>query len=1030
MSSKQGFNRRDFLKIITAGTGLAASGCAKDVPEKLIPYVVQPDEVVPGNATWYTGTCDECSAGCGVLVRTKEGRVLKVEGNPLHPVNRGGLCALGQSSVQGVYDPDRIREPQKRAASEPFKPATWKEAVDALAEELSKAEDASLKTLYITKPLQASEKKLFSQFISKFKSAEHYEYDYLSHDAISVAAKSLYGKEVRINYAFNQADVILGVGADYLETWMSPVKFSKDFSQRRTPSEAGLSKVYHIEPRLSLTAANADYWYKNAPQTELHVLKSVLYLVSKKKNITAGLKSAVDLVLADFSLSEASKSSGVEEAKISQIASDLMSAKKSLVVSGGASVSSLSEPCALVSLLLNEVLGNVGSSVLVSAVQDSGTAKSLNPQNISSVVSLLDAGKIANVVFVDVNPIYSLPTSSGFEKALSKAKFIACVTKSLDETALVSNLILPLSSNFETWSDSEPEPGVFALNQPAMQPLYKTQGFGDIILSLDTSTKNKFAGQFKDFTEFRLYIESEWRKRIGENRFKSSWNEIVSRGGDWSSDAQKTTTLSVSPNTSMISSLVGKSKKSASHSGICFLAFPTVHYHDGRGANRSWMQEIPDPMTTSVWGSWIEMHPETAESFGFSHGDVVQVKTKHGAVEAPAYVTKHIHPSLVAAPLGLGHTGYGRYASGIGSNASKVLDFSSDGAQLSLLAHDVTLMPSVAQDKLVTLQFSDTEYKRGFVRGITEKEYTKSLHAHDDHGHHGGGHHDPHALGPREKPKQMYEQMDHPTYKWGMTIDLSSCTGCSACVAACYAENNIAVVGKQVCDQGREMSWIKIARYLDGPDEHPVTGFAPSLCQHCANAPCEPVCPVYGTYHSEDGLNTMVYNRCVGTRYCSNNCSYKVRRFNWFNYEWPEPLNWQLNPDVTVRSVGIMEKCTFCIQRIREGQNNAKNEGRLVKDGEVMPACASSCPTNAIQFGNLLDEKSRVAKDAQSKRGYKILDFELNTQPAVTYLAKVTHQQLVAPRDHGAEAHGKKDDAHAHDHKNADAHGSHSVGGH
>jgi Fe-S-cluster-containing dehydrogenase component len=261
--------------------------------------------------------------------------------------------------------------------------------------------------------------------------------------------------------------------------------------------------------------------------------------------------------------------------------------------------------------------------------------------------------------------------------------------------------------------------------------------------------------------------------------------------------------------------------------------------------------------------------------------------------------------------------------------------------------------------------------------------------------------HDPLKLGPREEPGQMYKQMEHPLYTWGMNIDLSSCTGCSACVAACYAENNVPVVGKQLCEQGREMSWIRIARYFDGPEEHPVTGFGPMMCQHCNNAPCEPVCPVYATYHSEDGLNTMVYNRCVGTRYCSNNCSYKVRRFNWFNYEWPEPLNWQLNPDVTVRSVGVMEKCSFCIQRIREGQNAAKDEGREIMDGEVVPACASSCPTNAITFGNLRDEKSAVAKGAKSTRGYKVLDFELNTQPAVTYLAKVTHNELEPDDDHG-----------------------------
>jgi molybdopterin-containing oxidoreductase family iron-sulfur binding subunit len=312
----------------------------------------------------------------------------------------------------------------------------------------------------------------------------------------------------------------------------------------------------------------------------------------------------------------------------------------------------------------------------------------------------------------------------------------------------------------------------------------------------------------------------------------------------------------------------------------------------------------------------------------------------------------------------------------------------------------------VSREELVVSQGSDTELNRGFVRRISTGDLEKAEHAasHASHGHeggenghggHGGGHGEGHhsdrtSVGPRPEPLQMYKQMEHVLYRWGMTVDVSSCTGCSACVAACYAENNVSVVGKELFAQGREMSWIRIERYFDGPENEPVTGFLPMMCQHCGNAPCEPVCPVYATYHSDEGLNTMVYNRCVGTRYCSNNCSYKVRRFNWFEYTAPEPLNWQLNPDITVRGVGVMEKCTFCIQRIREAQNVAKNEGRVVKDGEILPACASSCPADCIRFGNLHDSESQVAKDTHSQRSYKILDSDLNTQPAITYLAKVT----------------------------------------
>ena len=1006
MSTNKGFNRRDFLKVIGAGTGLAATGCAKDVPEKLIPYVIQPEEVIPGNSVWYTGTCNECSAGCGVLVRTKEGRALKVEGNPNHPVNKGGLCALGQSSVQALYDPDRVREPQKRASSEAFKPVKWSEAIDAVAEEISKADAEQKKTIIVSKPLSGSENKILNQFASKFKGIEIYEYELLSSQSLNAASSAVFGKGTKVDFALDQADVILGVGADYLETWISPVKYSKQFSNRRVPERLGkiknaskaLSKVYHVEPRLSLTAANADVWYKNSPNSESLVLKAVLSELMGKKSLSSSQKSAADLYLKGFSKSDLSKS-GLSNDQVSKLVADLLKADNSLVLAGGASTSKYSTSIIALALLINDILGNVGQTVLVS--KNDSQNKVLTPELLGSLVNELNSGNVANVVFIDVNPLYSLPVSSGFLKALSKAKFTAAFSKSFDETTNTVNVVLPLSTSFESWSDSEPMDGVFALNQPAMQPLYKTQGLGDIILSLDTSPKNTAGGQFKGITDFSVYIQNEWKKRIGESKFKASWDEIVSQGGELSNSKNNSIVNSGSYDLSVVKKLSTDIEKlTADVSKLTFIAFPTVHFHDGRGANRSWMQEIPDPMTTTVWGSWIEMHPDTAEAHGFKHTDVVQVKTQNGSVEAPVFLTKHIHPSLVAAPIGLGHTEYGRYAAGIGSNSTSVLDFDSKGDQLSLVTEDVKLLPSVAADTLVAMQFSDTELQRGFVRGITVETLVDKLNnkSHEE-SHHEGGHHDPLALGPREEPKQMYKQMEHPLYKWGMSIDLSACTGCSACVAACYAENNVPVVGKQVCNQGREMSWLKIARYFDGPEEHPVTGFGPSLCQHCGNAPCEPVCPVYGTYHSEDGLNTMVYNRCVGTRYCSNNCSYKVRRFNWFNYEWPEPLNWQLNPDVTVRGVGIMEKCTFCIQRIREGQNVAKDEGRLIADGDIKPACASSCPTDAIKFGNLLDKNSLVAKDAESPRGYKILDVELNTQPAITYLAKVNHVEL-NPKKH------------------------------
>jgi anaerobic selenocysteine-containing dehydrogenase/Fe-S-cluster-containing dehydrogenase component len=1004
MSEKKGFNRRDFLKVLSAGSGLVASGCGKDLPEKIIPYVIHPDEVVAGNAVWYSGTCNECSAGCGVLVRTKEGRALKVEGNPKHPVNRGGLCSLGQSSLQAQYDPDRVREPLKRKIGESFKNTTWEDAVSEVAKKLS----SSKRTVFFTKPLSGSEAKILKEFTSKLKNSEVVQYELLGNDSLYNASGDIFGKGVKVDFDFSKAEVVLGVGADYLETWMSPVKFTKDFSSKRVPerNKGRISKVYHVEPRLSLTASNADTWLKNKPGTELDILKAVLksLIASSKVSLNSDAKAASEKILKGFDLEKALKNADVKEETLKSIVTDLTSVKESLVVAGGASLGAQAKEVSAVALLLNSVLGNIGRSVKLYKSSSDFTVATVD--KLKTLVTDMQAKAIGAVVFIDTNPLYSLPKDLGFEKALASVGSVTSISTTLDETAKFADTILPLSKSFETWSDSEPMPGVFAINQPAMQPLYKTQGLGDIILSLDASKDLEGAGQFsKKFTNFKDYLDKEWKDILGEAGFKDKFENVIAEGGHF---GVTPTYLNIAGNFSGLNS--SYSFTTSQSAGLMALAFPTVRYQDGKGANRAWLHEVPDPMTTTVWGSWIEIHPDTAERFGITHGQVIQIKSEHGAIDAPAYVSKHIHPSLVASPLGLGHDSYGRFANGVGVNAIDLVGASSvkDGG-ISLIASGVEIRPSVNKDELVAVQFSDSQLDRGFVRTVSEEKYLKSVHDEhgDSHGGHAGGHHDRLALGPREEPAQMYKQMDHPLYRWGMTIDLAACTGCSACVTACYAENNIAVVGKQIVKQGREMSWLKISRWLDGPDEQPVTGFGPMLCQHCGNAPCEPVCPVYATYHAEDGLNTMVYNRCVGTRYCSNNCSYKVRRFNWFNYEWPEPLTWQLNPDVTVRGVGVMEKCTFCIQRVREASNVAKDEGRPIKDGDVKTACQASCPADAIQFGNLLDKESVVSQWTESKRGYKVLDFELNTQPAITYLAKVTHKDHVK-----ADAHGEHDAEH------------------
>lgn len=978
---------------------MAASGCGRDLPEKIIPYVVQPNEIIPGIAAWYSGACSECSAGCGVLVRTREGRAVKIEGNSEHPVNSGGLCALGQSALQTLYDPDRVREPLERAPnSGPFKPVSWKSAIDVIAATV-KDLPVGKEVVLLTQPLSGSLLLLVNELVDRLKGFRHVTYDTSGQDVLDLAAEQSFGAGVRTAFDFSKADVVLSVGAGYLESWVSPVEFSNQWATRRRP-ESGkkVSECIHVEPRLSLTAANADRWIKNAPGGESAFLLAVLaevVMLGGGKQLSADERSYVQSIINKNNVHNAQLACGVTIKDIKRVAKKLLSAKSSLVVAGGAATGGAhAVDAAVLANVLNVVLANVGRSVRLLSrnveAQSSHVA-------MKKLIQEMSGGRVAALLIAGLNPAYTLSSASGFREAVAKIDRVISITTNLDETANLAHTVLPLSTNIESWTDSETRPGVLNLNQPAMQPLYPTQSLGDSLLAIAAALDLKF----DNATSFYEYIRAQWKKRTGDAGFDGRWTKYVEKGGSWSARPSSVKRA--------LSAGVTRARATESTTDeLKLLVFPTINSKDGSSANRPWLQELPAPITTAVWGSWVEMHTSRAESLGVKTGTVVQVRTADGATEAPAYVTNHIHPSLIAIPIGQGHTTLGRYANGIGANALALLTPGADNATASITP--VTMIrPALGANELVMTQMERDQHGRGILRTVSVKEFKqksadneKNGHRSNGHGNaHGAGHHDPLALGPQAAPPQMYEQMEHVRNKWGMSIDLAACTGCSACVVACYAENNVPVVGREFCAEGREMSWVRVSHYVDEQnEEQPVAGFQPMMCQHCGNAPCEPVCPVYATYHNEDGLNAMLYNRCVGTRYCSNNCSYKVRRFNWFHYTYPEPLNLQLNPDVTVREVGVMEKCTFCVQRIREGVNTAKNDGRMVADGEIQPACASSCPTKAIRFGNLKDESSMVFKDSNSSRGYKVLDSHINTQPAITYLAKVTRGEAPAKK-HG-----------------------------
>ena len=512
-----------------------------------------------------------------------------------------------------------------------------------------------------------------------------------------------------------------------------------------------------------------------------------------------------------------------------------------------------------------------------------------------------------------------------------------------------------------------------------MQPVFDTKAVGDTLLSVVKQMETEVAEKFS-WNDFHTYLLSRWeqlRQRVAPGKdFPTFWEETLREGGAWKPAPSEPVRLS-----SKVFSVAFEeaSFDGATEGALPLMVYPSLHHFDGRGANRPWLQEVPDPMTKVVWDNWVEIHPETANRLEIERGDVVKLTSPYGSIELPALPYEGIHPEAVAVQLGQGHTEYGRYAQGRGANPIELLPAKPEAASggLPWLSVKVQIAKTGRRTELVSTAGSDRQLGRDIAQVIPLAE----------------------ALGPAQlQPEQepaldMYPKHEHKDYRWGMAIDLNSCIGCNACVAACYAENNLPLVGKEQVAMRREMAWIRIERYFEDGPSHPQALFVPMLCQQCDNAPCEPVCPVYATYHNPEGLNVQVYNRCVGTRYCSNNCPYTVRRFNFYEAQWPKPLDLQLNPDVTARSKGVMEKCTFCIQRIQGAKDHAKDEDRKVQDGEATPACVQTCPTEAIVFGNLEDPNSRVAHMAQQPRRYHVLG-ELNTKPAITYLKKVVQKPV------------------------------------
>jgi anaerobic selenocysteine-containing dehydrogenase/Fe-S-cluster-containing dehydrogenase component len=976
------FTRRDFFKMLGAG-GAAATlvGCGAEPPEKLIPYLVPAEEIIPGVAVWYATVCRECPAGCGVVIKTREGRAIKAEGNPVHPVNRGALCARGQASLQGLYNPDRIREPQIRNADGSFRPVSWDEAEGRVAKDLLQLREAGKidRVAFFSSLVGGTLKQLIDRWMGALGSHRTFLFEPLGYEGLRAAHEALFDLGTIPSYDISKSQLVLSLGADLLETWLSPVEHTRGLSTLHSYRDGKMGRFYYAGPRLSLTGANADTWISTRPGTEgvlgfgmIHTILAEGLATSLRQDEQKGLQAFVE----SHSPKRVSEVTGVPERKIIELARAFATTRPSLALGGPAGWSSANGTAtATAAALLNYVVGNIGQTVDFRSYSSLDSVSGF--EEILALTNDMNRGEIPALFVHGANPLFSLPEGTDFRGALKKVPLKVAFSEFLDETTVEADIILPMHDPLESWGDYSPRQGLYSLMQPVMRPLFPTRSLGDSLLSLAKKVDPKMAGQLP-WANFYDYLRESWaalQKQLGDNEpFETFWEQALRQGGVWQEGQKETVRL----RPEAIKAALPEPRLDSESKGAMYLhLYPSSAHYDGRGANRPWLQELPDPITQITWGNWVEIHPQTAQNLGITEGSTLKINSPFGNVEAPAHLYEGIRPDTVALPLGQGHSAYGRYASNRGTNPVSLTSPKPEapqGSTLSLIK--VQLELTGRREPLASTAGSNRDEGREIAQSVLISELHQKTNPH-----------------PKEHP-QLRPPHPHPENRWGMVVDLNSCIGCNACMVACTAENNVPTVGKDNIIKGREMSWIRIDRYVEPDGDRLDNRFVPMLCQHCDNAPCEPVCPVYATYHRPDGLNTQIYNRCVGTRYCSNNCPYKVRRFNWFDYESPDPLNLQLNPDVSVRSKGVMEKCTFCVQRIRSAKDVAKDESRPVRDGEITPACVQTCPASALVFGDLKDPESKVSKMAQDSRRYRILE-DLNTEPAITYLKKIRQDSEV-----------------------------------
>lgn len=978
-------SRRKFFALMTASSAFVFAACT-DYRDKgeIIPYNKKPESVLPGVSNYFASTLHSGGKGWGILIKTREGRPIKIDGNPDHPINKGKIDSIAHARIMDLWDPKRLQNPISKKDGN--KEVSWEELNKSIISKLSEASAQGKKIIMLGEKITSpTHKNLIDEIKNEYPSTEYIAYDLYNDNNRQTAWRKSYNTSSNFPLiALDKAKYIVSIDCDFLGVDGDSIENTANYTKTRdTENLDNFSRFYAFEAGMTLTGANADYRFRLNAENYLDLLVAIINELAPMKGYSkiSGFKSLNDLANANSWSDDKLK---VLKKDIKELLNN-----NSIVLAG----KQLPESVHYATNYLNEIIG--GTKLYRNDTKEIsyGSVKSFS--ELKNIVKDLNNGNVGVLINYDTNPVFNLPVDLDFATAVSKAGTVITFSEFENETTEKSDYIIPINHDLEAWGDSQVREGVISTQQPVISPLYNTRQKEAVILSWiknsESYTDDIYHRYLMDYWKENIYTQAQTN-----TSFKEFWLAAL-HDGVFKYNSSSISNLSF--DNTVISNI-----KPINRKNFTLLLTQGYFVGDGRYASNGFLQESPHPITKITWDNCASMSPKTAEELSVVMNDMVKVEVNGRILDLPVLVQPGMADNTIAVDLGYGREIAGPIGTGVGFNTIKLMS-SKDGIS-NWIYTDVKVSKTEGKYQLVSVQehhaIDDESLRtpdefdkdgnmikegktfqeaRGIIQETTVNDFKANPNVLHDHQH---------------NVFSITKNHEYPGLKWAMAVDMNKCLGCNACNIACSVENNIPVVGKDQVEVGREMGWIRIDRYYQGTPEDPIVSNQPMLCQHCDNAPCENVCPVVATTHNKEGINQMVYNRCVGTRYCANNCPYKVRRFNFFDfrdriangYYKSESTKLAMNPEVTIRARGVMEKCTFCIQRISEAKQIAKQEGRQLKGSDVTTACQDACPSNAITFGSSNEEGSELVKMRNHNLGYHVLDY-LNVVPNVTYIAKL-----------------------------------------